>query len=283
VRRGLSLADLGELLELRLVAVLATHRNDGGVLLSPVWHEWRDGGFDVVTGRDDVKAVHLRRDPRATILVYEHTPPYRGVELRAQAVLTESGAQEAARRLAVRYLGPEEGEAYVAGGVDDLLIRLEPGEVRAWDFADEYDALAPIAHEYVLRSSPEHAFAAYTERIGEWWDPRYTANSESLCAVTIEPRVGGRVYATHEDLGEHEWGTVTAWEPGRRLAHTFTLAQDPAHPSEVAVEFAPREGAGCTVRLAHGGWTNANVAAREKFGDWPVMLDRFAALADSDG
>ncbi len=60
--------------------------------------------------------------------------------------------------------------------------------------------------------------------------------------------------------------------------HSFALAQDPAHPSEVAVEFVP-DGDGCLVRFAHGGWTEANVADRKKFGDWPVMLDRFAALA----
>ena len=64
-------------------------------------------------------------------------------------------------------------------------------------------------------------------------------------SVTIEPRVGGRVFATHEDLGEHDWGEVTVWEPGRRFAHTFTLAQDPQAPSEVSAEFADEEG-GCT-------------------------------------
>jgi hypothetical protein len=67
-----------------------------------------------------------------------------------------------------------------------------------------------------------------------------------------------------------------------------TLAQDPRYASEVAVEFVPGEGEGepasdCTLRFAHGGWTDANVAARKKFGDWRVMLDRFAALAESDG
>jgi Activator of Hsp90 ATPase homolog 1-like protein len=124
------------------------------------------------------------------------------------------------------------------------------------------------------------AFATYVDLIGEWWHPDYTANAETLEAVTIEPRVGGRVYATHRDLGEHDWGTVTVWEPGRRLVHTFTLAQDPAYPSEVAVEFSSRADGGCSVRLAHGAWTAENVAARVKFGDWPVMLGRFAALAD---
>ena len=143
------------------------------------------------------------------------------------------------------------------------------------------ESLAPIAHEYVLPCRAEDAFETYAERIGEWWDPRYTANPETLEAVTIEPRVGGRVYATHTDIGEDEWGAVTVWEPGRRLVHTFTLGQDSAYPSEVAVEFVPGDGDGCcTMRFAHGGWTEANAAARPKFGDWRVMLDRFAALLD---
>jgi hypothetical protein len=108
-----------------------------------------------------------------------------------------------------------------------------------------------------------------------------------LQAVTIEPRAGGRVYATHSDMGKHDWGGVVVWEPGRRLVHTFTLAQDPRHPSEVAVEFVAVEdqggaGSGCTVRFAHRGWTEANAAVRQKFGDWSVMLDRFVAVADSE-
>jgi hypothetical protein len=43
-----------------------------------------------------------------------------------------------ARRLAIRYLGEQEGAAYAATLSDDTIIRLEPGVVRAWDFADEY-------------------------------------------------------------------------------------------------------------------------------------------------
>ena len=135
-----------------------------------------------------------------------------------------------------------------------------------------------------MRCGADDAFSAYTGRIGEWWDPRYTANAETLEGVTIEPSVGGRVYATHSDLGEHLWGEVTRWEPGRRLVHTFTLAQDARHPSEVAVDSCPRRtarpAAPCASRT--GGWTDANAAARTNFGDWPVMLDQFAAVADSE-
>ena len=41
------------------------------------------------------------------------------------------------RAIAVRYLGDEKGGAYADRGYDDTLIRLEPGRLRAWDFADD--------------------------------------------------------------------------------------------------------------------------------------------------
>ncbi len=137
MRRGLAVDQLGDLLELPLLAVLATYRRDGTVLLSPVWHEWREDGFSVVTNRDGVKGKHLQRDPRAGIVVCEQSPPYRGVELRCVARFTEAGVEDAVRRIARRYLGDEAGAAYAEQSGDDVVIRLEPGELRAWDFEDD--------------------------------------------------------------------------------------------------------------------------------------------------
>jgi PPOX class probable F420-dependent enzyme len=137
MRKRLTMEDLGDLAELPLLAVLATYRRDGSVLLSPVWHEWRDGGFNVVTRSVDGKAKHLQRDPRANIVVCEHTLPYRGVELQATARLIDTGVEEATLRIASRYLGPAAGAAYAERAEDDVIVRLEPGEIRAWDFADE--------------------------------------------------------------------------------------------------------------------------------------------------
>jgi PPOX class probable F420-dependent enzyme len=131
------LSDLGEFLALPIVAVLATYRRDGGVLLSPVWHQWREGGFDVVCAPDDIKVRHLQRDPRASILVYDNEPPYRGVEIRTTAELSEIGRADVVREMSVHYLGQEAGEAYAATSSDSVLVRLEPGHVRTWDFADE--------------------------------------------------------------------------------------------------------------------------------------------------
>ncbi len=138
MRHGLSPEELEAFLSQPTVATLATLRKDGSVLLSPVWYEWRDGGFSVGTGKGDVKARHLRRDPRASIVVHDDEPPYRGVEVRCEAKLLEEDARATARRIAVRYLGDERGAAYAEGAGDDLVIRLEPGELRGWDFADEF-------------------------------------------------------------------------------------------------------------------------------------------------
>jgi PPOX class probable F420-dependent enzyme len=138
VRKDLAPEDLGDLLEQPRVAVLATYRRDGTVLLSPVWHEWRDGGFHVVTGSRGAKAGHLRRNPRASIVVCEDAPPYRGIELRTTAQLSEPEDRTVVRRIAARYLGPEAGGRYAESSGDDLLVRLEPGELRAWDFADDF-------------------------------------------------------------------------------------------------------------------------------------------------
>jgi hypothetical protein len=85
-----------------------------------------------------VKAGHLRRDPRASIVVCDDGPPYRGLELRASARLSTPEDRSIVRRIATRYLGPEAGEGYAETAGDDLLIRLEPGELRAWDFADDF-------------------------------------------------------------------------------------------------------------------------------------------------
>jgi PPOX class probable F420-dependent enzyme len=132
--------DLAELLEQPLVAVLATYRMSGEVLLSPVWHQWRDGGFDVVVYPTDIKLKHLHRDSRVSIVVYEHDPPYRGLEVRGEAQILDEGGAEAIASMAVRYLGPEDGPAYAATVTDSKLVRLEPGHVRGWDFADDWPA-----------------------------------------------------------------------------------------------------------------------------------------------
>ncbi len=139
MRKYTDVEPLGDLVSLPIVATLATYRRDGSVLLSPVWHEWHDGGFNVTIEPDDVKARHVLIDPRASIAVYESDPPYRGVELRGKARLVEEDAQAIQKRIAVRYIGKDAADEYASDPNDRVVtLRLEPGELRAWDFADAF-------------------------------------------------------------------------------------------------------------------------------------------------
>ena len=139
MRRGLRPEDVSTLLAAPKCATLATYRRDGTVLLSPVWHEWRDGGFHVHLGGGGINARHIRRDPRASIVVYDDAPPYAGIEVRGEARLTSEGEREVLRRLAVRYLGEHAGNAYAdAATWQGIVLRLKPGDLRVWDFVDEF-------------------------------------------------------------------------------------------------------------------------------------------------
>ena len=134
----LAVEDLSGFLTDPILATLATYGADGTVRLSPVWFEWMDGGFDVVVADGDVKARHLKRDPRASLVVYKNEPPYWGVEIRTRADLSSDGAAEAERRLAYKYLESAKADTWLSSTTwDPLLVRLDPGELRIWDFADE--------------------------------------------------------------------------------------------------------------------------------------------------
>jgi PPOX class probable F420-dependent enzyme len=140
VRNDITVEDLQGFLDEPLIAVLATLRADGTVLLSPVWHEWHEGGFNVWVEAENVKARHLRRDPRATIVVAESDAPLCGVEVRGSAQSIEEGVTDIAIRIATRYIGEDEATADTeALRGADVIVRIEPGNLRVWDFADEYD------------------------------------------------------------------------------------------------------------------------------------------------
>ena len=140
MRTDLRPEDLGDLLEQPLVAVLATRRKDDSVMLSPVWFEWRDAGINIwVPSGDGGKAAHVRRDPRVSVVVYNQDWPYKGFEIRGEAtIVTDADTfYGVLGRTAMRYDGPEAAERMVAGYPPGVVIRVEAGQIRGWDYEDE--------------------------------------------------------------------------------------------------------------------------------------------------
>lgn len=129
------LASVRSLVESPSPAVLTTYRRDGSVLVSPVWFRWNDGGFEVVIAEGDVKLTHLRRDRRCVLVVFEATPPFRGVEVRGEGELREGDVTAARTAIASRYLGARDGERFASErrSKPGVLLRLVPASPRVWD------------------------------------------------------------------------------------------------------------------------------------------------------
>jgi PPOX class probable F420-dependent enzyme len=139
MRTNLGPDDLGDLLDQPIIGVLATRRADDTTLLSPVWFEWRDGGFSIWADTESGKVRHIRRDPRVSFVVDNDTWPYRGLEVRGDATISTDAADFFAvvGRTAKRYMGADAEARMVETTPAGVVIRIEPTVVRGWDYLDE--------------------------------------------------------------------------------------------------------------------------------------------------
>ena len=124
--------------------------------------------------------------------------------------------------------------------------------------ANGHDTAAARA-EVTVPAPPAEAFALFTEDIGLWWrrDTPYWNDRERGLSIRIEPGVGGRFIEVHdvESGSGMEVGRVTAWEPGRRLALTWTQAGWPeGATTDLDITFEPAGDGATRVRLEHSGF-----------------------------
>jgi PPOX class probable F420-dependent enzyme len=138
MRRNLQPGDLGDLLDRPLNAVLGVHRRDGSILLTPVWHLFKDGAFLFQAPGGDRKIEMLRRDPRCSLIVAENEHPYRAIEVTGEARISGDDYEVLGAEIVERYVAAHDPAGSVAdylleGGV---VVRIEPTSMRAWDYAD---------------------------------------------------------------------------------------------------------------------------------------------------
>ena len=122
------------------VAVLALADPDRGPLLVPVWYWYRPGSeVHVVTGGSSRKVELIRRAGRGSLCVQTETPPYKYVTVEgAIAIAGKPDSERDVREVALRYLGPQMGEMYLAATVADhetaVLVKLRPERWASVDF-----------------------------------------------------------------------------------------------------------------------------------------------------
>ena len=143
--------------------------------------------------------------------------------------------------------------------------------------------------EVVVAAAPDDAFAVFTDEVGLWWrtGTPFWNDPERGLSVRIEPYVGGRFMEVYDlETGEgFEVGRVTAWEPGRRLALTWTQVGWPDDATtDLEISFEPHEG-GTRVRLEHSGFERVPDAAAFAGGydaGWKELLGWFAERANKE-
>jgi hypothetical protein len=143
--------------------------------------------------------------------------------------------------------------------------------------------LGPVVKTVDVRRSAADAFRIFTDQITAWWPLEThtrakTADGEVTVRVTVEPRVGGRVYETLQDGRELEWGVVTVFQPGELFAIDWRLGRPAGQHTDVAVRFEPLSADACRVTLTHENWERMGGEAeklRNAYANgWATVLDK---------
>jgi nitroimidazol reductase NimA-like FMN-containing flavoprotein (pyridoxamine 5'-phosphate oxidase superfamily) len=122
------------------VGIVSVAEEGRGPLVAPVWYRYEAGGaVCFATGPTSRKARLLERVGRASFCVQTETPPYVYVVVEGPTAFERVDFERDVRAMALRYLGPRMGEAYLAatypdGTTSEVLVRLRPERWRSADF-----------------------------------------------------------------------------------------------------------------------------------------------------
>ncbi|HVD11679.1 MAG TPA: PPOX class F420-dependent oxidoreductase [Gaiellaceae bacterium] len=122
-----------EFLEQPYSGATTTLRADGSPHTTVVWVDLDDETvmFNTAVGR--AKERHLRRDPRASLIVIDPDNAYRWISVSGQAELTTDGADEQIDKLAKKYLGKDE-YPWRSSEEQRITVRIHPEHVDSYGF-----------------------------------------------------------------------------------------------------------------------------------------------------
>jgi uncharacterized protein YndB with AHSA1/START domain len=152
-----------------------------------------------------------------------------------------------------------------------------------------------VRRQVVVNAPQAKAFAAFTERLGEFKPPEHNLLAAPIAETVFEPRAGGHIYDRAEDGSECRWARVLAYEPPDRVVFSWDISPqwqiepDPDRTSEVEVRFVPESPDRTRVELEHRhldrhgpGWQSVAEGVGGDEG-WPLYLARYAALVAQEG
>ena len=122
------------------IAILSYVKRDGAPAQAPIWYQYHDGRFLMVTSKTSPKAKALTRAKRACLTVQDEMPPYRAVIIDGDIILTDAPlAGGLTSWLATHYFGRFGGREYEKMTAEEnrktglSLITFDPVRVRGFD------------------------------------------------------------------------------------------------------------------------------------------------------
>jgi PPOX class probable F420-dependent enzyme len=133
--RGLSPEEMYSFLtETKIFVKVGTIGEDGWPNVNPAWYAYEDEAFWIVTKALAGFCQNTHRDPRVTLCIDNPEPPYKRVMVRGRAEFVDDDWVELARRMVLRYLGPQGIDYFEATlGLPRELVRIRPERVSSWD------------------------------------------------------------------------------------------------------------------------------------------------------
>lgn len=143
--------------------------------------------------------------------------------------------------------------------------------------------IAPVVRNVIVSASPDAAYEAWTDRIGDWWPlSRFSVFEKDNSVAFIEDEI-----VETSSTGETSvWGRVLQSNPPASLTFTWHPGRGPEMASTVAVDFVPIAEGRTLVRLTHSGWEifDDPAAGRNEYRNgWPAVLAGFRdTMPDND-
>jgi uncharacterized protein YndB with AHSA1/START domain len=112
------------------------------------------------------------------------------------------------------------------------------------DTGDSRSQQPDLSRAITVPVPASEAFGIFAGHPAEWLPAAHTFVPEPLL-IAMEPRVGGRFYERAADGSEVTRGTITDWDPPRRLAVTWRIGPgwrpvpDDERASVIVVDFVP--------------------------------------------
>ena len=138
---------------------ICTHNEDGTIHAVPIWFNYKNGHFIIITPEKSLKVRNLMRDNRLTLLLDISTIPAKGVIIygTAEVKLEEARSIEGIEMLE-KYMSKEEAEKTAAGLyalTDWAKITVIPERVVSFDFAKDDKHRNAVAYSsFVLYTRP---------------------------------------------------------------------------------------------------------------------------------